>query len=300
MFAAELARWGPQRDYAPPPLRDARAYCRRLALTHYENFSVASVFLPRRLVRHAHNVYAYCRWADDLADETAGGRETLSLLDWWRQELRACYDGTPRHPVLVALRETVRRFDVPPKPFLDLLTAFEQDQTIKSYATMDELLRYCENSANPVGRIVLSLGECHDEERGRLSDDICTALQLTNFWQDVTRDLDMGRVYVPGECRRTCEPSFRARSATPEFRAMMAGLVGQTRQLFHRGLPLVRLVPEELRVQVELFARGGLAILRKIERQDYDVWSRRPTLSRWEKAMLVAKVAGRHYAGVPA
>jgi len=298
MFAAELARWGPQSDYDPPPLRDARAYCRRLALTHYENFSVASVFLPRRLLRHAHHVYAYCRWADDLADETAGGHETKKLLEWWRGELRACYHGTPRHPVLVALQETVRRFDIPPKPFLDLLTAFEQDQDVKSYATFEQLLGYCKNSADPVGRIVLYLGECHDAELGQLSDDICTALQLANFWQDVARDYDIGRIYVPEESRRECAPSFLTRSATPEFRAMMADLVQRTRALFHRGLPLVRLVPGELRVQVALFAVGGLAILRKIERQGYDVWSRRPTLSKWEKAMLVAKVAGRHYVGV--
>lgn len=299
MFAAELARWGPQRDYDPPPLRDARNYCRWLALTHYENFSVASVFLPRRLLRHAHNVYAYCRWADDLADETTGMCETTTLLEWWRGELLACYEGTPRHPVLVALRETVRRFDIPPKPFLDLISAFEQDQSVKSYGTMAELRGYCANSANPVGRIVLHLGECHDEMRGRLSDDICTALQLTNFWQDVARDLQIGRIYVPEANRRTADASFRARSTSPEFRAMMADLVQQTRQLFHRGLPLVRRVPEELRVQIELFVRGGLAILRKIERRDYDVWSCRPTLSKWEKAMLVAQVAGRHYAGVP-
>jgi squalene synthase HpnC len=301
MFAAELARWGPTARYDPPPLGDARAYCRRLALTHYENFSVASVFVPRRLLRHFHNVYAYCRWADDLADETAGGRETETLLDWWRGELLACYDGKPRHPVFVALRETVRQFSIPSQPFLDLLVGFEQDQRIKSYTTYDELLGYCRYSANPVGRLVLYMGECHDEVRGRLSDDICTGLQLANFWQDVARDLDIGRVYIPEEDRRRHgldDSSFRARRATPEFRALMKDLVTRTRHLFHRGLPLVRLVPPDLRVQVELFARGGLAILRKIERQGYDVWSRRPRLAKWEKAMLIAGVAGRRLAGV--
>src|SRR5262245_2351528 len=166
-FATELDRWGPQRDYAAPPLRDARAYCRRLALTHYENFSAASLFVPRRLLRHFHNVYAYCRWADDLADETAGGSHALALLAWWRNELMACYGGKPRHPVLVALQETINRFSIPPKPFTDLLLAFEQDQRIKSYPTYDALSDYCRNSANPVGRIILYLGECHDEPRGR-------------------------------------------------------------------------------------------------------------------------------------
>jgi squalene synthase HpnC len=302
-FATELARWGPQRDYTAPSLRDARAYCRRLALTHYENFSVASLFVPRRLLRHFHNVYAYCRWADDLADETSGDA-AIDLLAWWRRELLACYDGSPRHPVLVALQETILQFGIPAQPFLDLLTAFEQDQRVHSYATYAELLDYCRNSANPVGRLVLFLGECHNEERGQFSDRICTALQLANFWQDVTRDLDIGRVYLPDEDRRRFEyadDDLHARRATPAFRELIAFQVQRTRELFHTGLPLVKLVPRELRVQIELFARGGVAILRKIERQNYDVLSKRPKLSKLDKAALMARVIGRRWrAGVSA
>ncbi len=297
-FATELARWGPQRDYAAPCVRDARAYCRRLALTHYENFSVASLFVPRRLLRHFHNVYAYCRWADDLADETSSGDKALELLAWWRSGLLACYDGSPRHPVLVALQETIQHFDIPSQPFLDLLTAFEQDQRVHSYESYDELLNYCHYSANPVGRLVLYLGECHDEWRGEFSDRICTALQLANFWQDVSRDLDIDRVYLPEEDRRRFDygdDELRARRFTPAFRELMAFQVKRTRGLFLAGLPLVQMVPVELRMQIELFARGGLAILRKIEQQDYDVWSKRPRLSKLDKATLMARAIGRRW-----
>ncbi len=297
-FATELARWGPQRDYAAPDLRDARAYCRRLALTHYENFSVASLFLPRHLLRHFHNVYAYCRWADDLADETGGGDNSIELLAWWRNELLACYGSSPRHPVLVALQETIQRFDIPSQPLLDLLTAFEQDQRVHCYVTYADLLRYCRNSANPVGRLVLYLGECHDDWRGQFSDHICTALQLANIWQDVARDLDIGRVYLPEEDRQRfncADDDLQARRFTPAFRELMAFQVQRTHDLFHAGLPLVQMVPRELRVQIELFARGGLAILRKIERQDYDVWSKRPKLSKLDKATLMARAIGRRW-----
>src|SRR5262249_15546707 len=160
----------------------------RLARTHYENFTVASVLLPRCLLRHFHNVYAYCRWADDLADETAGGAESLRLLHWWRQELYRCYEGKPHHPVMVALRSTIRRFDIPIQPFLDLLSAFEQDQVVKRYRTFEQLRGYCRLSANPVGHLVLYLLDCFDHDRARLADCVCTALQLANFWQDVDRD----------------------------------------------------------------------------------------------------------------
>jgi len=293
-FAAELARWGPDRHYDAVSLADARAYCRRLALTHYENFSVASLFVPRRLLRHFQHVYAYCRWSDDLADETTNG-DGKRLLDWWRSELLACFDGRPRHPVLVALTETIQLFEIPAHPFLNLLTAFQQDQVIKSYETFSDLLAYCKYSANPVGRIVLYLGECHDEERGQLSDHICTALQLANFWQDVSRDYKIGRVYVPQEDCRRFGYSLSNRQVTPEFCALMEFEVNRTRELFQQGTPLVYMMPHDLRVQIELFIRGGLAILRKIERQNYDVWSWRPKLSKLDKAMLIAKVVGRRW-----
>src|SRR5581483_8631252 len=196
-FARELSRYGPGRPFDAGRVADARSYCSRLARTHYENFTVASVLLPRKLLRHFHNVYAYCRWADDLADESGGGRKALDLLRWWRQELLRCYDGRPRHPVMVALSGTIRRFNIPPQPFLDLLFAFEQDQLVKRYQTFQQLLGYCRYSANPVGHLVLYLCGAYDKVNAALSNYICTGLQLANFWQDVARDLAIGRVYLP-------------------------------------------------------------------------------------------------------
>jgi squalene synthase HpnC len=295
-FAAELARLGPDRSYAPVGLGLARAYCGRLARSHYENFSVASLLLPRRLLPHFHSVYAYCRWADDLGDETGGGHRALALLRWWREELLRCYGGRPRHPVMVALADTIRRFRIPPRPFLDLLFAFEQDQLIKHYQNLDQLLGYCRHSANPVGHLVLYLCECYDNGRAALADHVCTALQLANFWQDVARDYDIGRVYLPEEERRRFDygdDDLRARRFTPAFADMMRYLVERTRVLFRRGLPLVARVPAEVRADVELFARGGLTVLDKIERQGYDVWRARPALAKWEKAALLGGAVWR-------
>ncbi len=289
-FAQELALFGPEAVYPPPSRADAHAYCRRFALSHYENFSVASTLLPRRLIRHFHNIYAYCRWADDLADETGGGDRALDLLRWWRAELNHCYEGTPRHPVMVALRETVRRYDIPREPFLDLLVAFEQDQRVQRYDTFAQLLGYCRNSANPVGRLVLYLCESFDEERAALSDHVCTALQLTNFWQDVARDFAIGRVYLPAEDRRRFgygDEDLEAQCFTPAFVEMLRFEVDRTRGLFQRGLPLVERMPGILKVDIDLFLRGGLAILRKIEEIGYDVWARRPVLTKGEKASLL-------------
>src|SRR5262245_5403791 len=202
-FARDLARFGPTTRTRTVSLSEAQSYCARLARTHYENFAVATFLLPRRLQRPFHSVYAYCRWADDLADETGGGPRALELLRWWRHELLRCYDGIARHPVMVALRPTIEKFRIPPQPFLDLLFAFEQDQLVKRYATYDQLLNYCRYSANPVGRLVLYLCGAYDEERAVLSDHVCTGLQLANFWQDVARDLGIGRVYLPEEDRKS-------------------------------------------------------------------------------------------------
>jgi squalene synthase HpnC len=295
-FTDELARLGPERTYAPVSLSQARSYCSQLARTHYENFSVASLLLPRRLLRHFHSVYAYCRWADDLADETGGGPRALELLQWWREELLRCYDGQPRHPVMIALRETIRQCGIPPQPFLDLLRAFEQDQRIKRYQSYGQLLDYCRYSANPVGHLVLYLCNSFDAEWAAYSDAICTGLQLANFWQDVSRDLDIGRVYLPAEdCARFQYPDadLQARRFTPEFAELMRFEVDRTRALFLQGMPLLEQIAEDVRPDIELFARGGLAILRKIEQCGYNVWLRRPALAKWEKALLVARAGWR-------
>jgi squalene synthase HpnC len=298
-FAADLARFGPGRA-ARVSLAEARAYCRRLTHAHYENFSVASLLLPRRLLPHFHAVYAYCRWADDLADETADGAEALRLLDWWRGELLRAYEEPATHPVMLALAPTIRRFRIPPKPFLDLLVAFAQDQHVKRYETSAQLLGYCRNSANPVGRLVLYLCEAHDELRAGLSDHICTALQLTNFWQDVARDCAIGRVYLPAEDRQRfgyTDADVAAQRFTPAFAELLRFEVDRTRALFDQGQPLVALMPTDVRADIALFVEGGRAILRKIEVQGYNVWRSRPALAKWEKAALLGRVWLREWAG---
>ena len=291
-FADELRRFGPGQDAAEQPSpAAARRYCRRLARCHYENFTVASWFLPRRLEQHFYNVYAYCRWADDLADETGSTAKSLELLDWWEDELRECYDGRARHPVFVALAETIERFSIPVDPFADLLTAFRQDQRVTRYETFDELLNYCRCSANPVGRLVLYLGECHNERCAELSDSVCTGLQLANFWQDVARDFGISRVYLPADDRRRFgydESMLARRESNDAFRALLADEVDRADRLLLDGLPLVGLVPRSLALDVALFIQGGRAILEAIRRQDYDVWSRRPTLSKLDKIKIAA------------
>ncbi len=290
---ADLEQYGPRaRPSKPVGLAVARRYCRRLARRHYENFTVASLLLPRGLRQHFYNVYAYCRWADDLADETDDPRESLALLDWWEEQLRLCYAGTAAHPVFVALGETIRQFDIPVDPFLDLLAAFRQDQRVVRYETFEELLDYCRYSACPVGRLVLYLGRCCTEDRVRLSDSICTGLQLANFYQDVARDYDRGRIYIPqADCRRFGydESNFAGREHNEAFRLLMASKVEQAEGFFSEGLPLVDKMPQALRFDVALFIHGGLAILDAVRRQDYNVWARRPKVSKTEKLLLAIK-----------
>jgi squalene synthase HpnC len=279
-------------------LAEAREFCRRFTRRHSENFSVATLFLPRRLLPHFYSVYAYCRFADDLGDESASESEALEKLAWWREELVSTYAGEPRHPIMVALSSTIHRFAIPSQPFLDLISAFEQDQEIKRYDTYAQLLDYCRRSADPVGRILLYLFECFDEQRAALSDRICTALQLTNFWQDVARDFTIGRVYLPREDIgqfQFADEDLEANRFTPQFAALMRFEVARARDLFERGLPLVQLIPRSVRVDVELFARGGLAILRKIEEQGYNVWQRPPRLNKFDKARLMVGVLTRRW-----
>ncbi len=290
-FAADLAAFGPQAAPTRLAPATARDYCRRLARGHYENFAVASWLLPRALRPHFYHVYAYCRWSDDLADETGDRRASLALLDWWQQQLDDCYAGRASHPVFVALGETIRQFEIPREPLADLLSAFRQDQRVDRYETFDELLDYCRRSANPVGRIVLYLGRAHDERRGRLSDAICTGLQLANFWQDVAGDWQRGRIYLPlADCRRFGygEDDFAAGRATPEFRQLLAFEVDRAEQWLREGLPLADALPRALSGDVWLIAQGGLKILQKIREADFDVWSRRPKVTRGEQFRLLA------------
>lgn len=277
-----------------PTLAEARAYCAQLARTHYENFSVVTWFLPRRLRQHFFNVYAYCRISDDLGDEVGDGAASLELLDQWQGELEACYEGTPKHPVFVALAETVRLFDIPKHEFSDLLTAFRQDQTVTRFPTFADLLDYCRFSANPVGHLVLYLCGCRDLERQQLADFTCTALQLANFWQDVSVDYLKGRIYLPAEdlkCFGVSEEDIAKKNNNAAFCAMMQFEVDRARDWFRQGLPLIEKVDGELAVDIELFSRGGQEILKAIERQGCAVLGNRPAISKRRKLLLVARAA---------
>jgi squalene synthase HpnC len=301
-----------------PSLQQAQEYCTRLAHSHYENFSVATWFLPRRLHQHFYNVYAYCRISDDLGDEVGNAGQSLELLDAWESELNATYLSlaeaaspdtpqdaeklqagfsgrnrvSPRHPVFIALRETIRACDIPRQPFADLLTAFRQDQTVGRYPTFDDVLGYCRYSANPVGHLVLYVCGYRDAERQKLSDYTCTALQFANFWQDVAVDYARGRIYLPLEDLAkygVSESDIAERRPTPAFLEMMKFEVARASEWFHKGLPLAKMVDKHLAVDIELFSRGGLEILNAIERQGYDVLARRPVISKPRKFWLVVR-----------
>jgi squalene synthase HpnC len=277
-----------------PSLVEAREFCRKLATHHYENFSVATWFLPKRLRQHFYNVYAYCRISDDLGDEVGDTNSSLQLLDEWEEELNACYAGSPRHPVFVALAESVQTFGIPKHEFSDLLTAFRQDQTVTRYKTFNDLLGYCKNSANPVGHLVLYLCGYKDAARQELSNFTCTALQLANFWQDVSVDYSKGRIYLPLEDLHRfaiSEDDIAQQRNTVAFLEMMKFEVERAREWFRQGLPLVKKVDRELSVDIELFSRGGQEILNAIEQQGYAVLGRRPTISKSRKLALLARAA---------
>jgi squalene synthase HpnC len=275
-----------------PTLEEARAYCRALAESHYENFHVATWFLPKALRPHFHSIYAYCRISDDLGDEVGDRSAALALLDLWGRELDACYEGRARHPVFVALAETIRECAIPKQPFADLLTAFRQDQTVTRYGSMQEVLGYCHYSANPVGRLVLyACGEV-SEENFRYSDATCSALQLANFWQDVRVDFEKGRVYLPQDDMKrfgVSDETIAHGVATQEFRALLRHEVDFARGLFEQGLPLIGRVNRDLALDLDLFSRGGLEILRAIERRNYDVLSERPAISKTTKLGLALR-----------
>jgi squalene synthase HpnC len=274
-------------------LGEAEAYTRWLSTHHYENFHVVSFLLPKELHQDFYNVYAFCRWADDLGDEIADQAEALRLLGWWRGLL---LDATEDwHPVFVALRGTIARRKLPMVCFENLIDAFVHDQTVKRYRNWDEVLAYCVNSANPVGRLVLALCGYHDEERARWSDFTCTGLQLANFWQDVRVDVDKGRIYLPLdllERHGVREEDVLELRQSPQFEAAMREAVGYARGYFERGLPLIPTLDARLSLDIELFSRGGLAILDKIEGTGYKVLDARPKIGKGERVFLLLRVLG--------
>ena len=292
----ELAANAPAAGCTPEA---AQAYTRWLATHHYENFNVVSWLLPKELHQHFYNVYAYCRWADDLGDEIADATRALELLDWWEQELDACYAGKPSHPVFVALRETITAKDIPKRPFADLLKAFRQDQTVKRYLNWDAVMDYCVYSANPVGHLVLYLCGYRDEGRQQLSDATCTALQVANFWQDVSRDLEKGRIYIPldiAAAHGVSEADIVERRFSDRYISLMKDLIVRSRKLFAEGMSLARMVDTRLSIDLEMFSRGGLAVLDAIETQGYDTLHRRPSIGKAKQAGLLGQSLLAHLA----
>ncbi|MDX1683067.1 MAG: squalene synthase HpnC, partial [Phycisphaeraceae bacterium] len=280
-------------------------------------FTVVSWFLPRRLRDDFRHVYSFCRWADDLGDETGDPERSLELLGWWREELDRCYEGEPRHPVFVALAPVIERREIPRDPFDHLIDAFEQDQRVTRYDTWEQTVDYCTRSADPVGRLVLYICGYRDEARQRLSDATCTALQLANFWQDVRRDvLERDRVYIPREVAdahgldiatmvsairadasapadgSSCaadRPSAGIKAIQPAYRATMEELVGRTWPLFEQGRELLPKVAADVRMDIRLFTMGGEAVLRAIERQRFDTLRHRPTVGKAAKLWLMSR-----------
>lgn len=274
-------------DYS---LEEARKYCRTIAKSHYENFTVGSLFLPASLRQHIYNLYAFSRIADDLADEETDPEISAKKLDEWENGLLASLQGDFQHPVFVALADTIKTFSIPVVLFQNLLKAFRQDQKVKRYKTYSEVLGYCQNSANPVGRIYLYLFRMQDEQRFKRSDAICTALQLSNFWQDVKRDWQMGRVYIPLEDmqRFHCsEIDLNRETASQNFRKLIKFEVERTQKLFRFGKELLTMVPAHPRYEIKLFINGGEAVLDSIRKLDYDTLSKRPVVSKWQKAKIM-------------
>ena len=275
----------------PPDV--AERYTRTLALGHYENFSVVSMLLPRRLRQDFSNVYAFCRTADDLGDEVGDRDLAFNYLERFKEYTYACYEGRALSPLFVALMGTIRRHDIPIEPFLDLIDAFQQDQRMDRYSTFAELVDYCRRSADPVGRLVLYMCGHRDEQRQRLSDRTCTALQLANFWQDVRRDIvERNRIYIPADSMRQFGVSERQiieGRCDDNFRRLMQFEVERTERMFDEGEGLLPMLQWSVRRHVSLFGKGGRAVLDAIRRQQYDTLTRRPTLSGWQKGKLVVR-----------
>ncbi|MFN0198792.1 MAG: squalene synthase HpnC, partial [Planctomycetaceae bacterium] len=294
-----LKVWGPHsHSTLAMTLPEAQAYCRQLALGHYENFPVVTWLLPRDVRPHFYSIYAYCRWSDDLADEISDPAESLRLLDWWENQLLACYQRIHEHrtqlndlrtetgfvhPVFVALEHSILACSLPIEPFRDLLSAFRQDQNRHQYESFDDLQNYCRRSADPVGRLILHVCGLANPDNFALSDSICTGLQLANFWQDISRDADRGRTYLPREDRKRfgySDSNLAERKTNAAFVELMKFEVERARRLLLDGRPLVDRFPRRMKFDIEMFIRGGLCILDRIQQQNFSVWGWRPKLNK--------------------
>jgi squalene synthase HpnC len=289
---------------SPDYVKATFAACEKLAKTHYENFAVGSRLLPKHLRKHFYSIYAFSRGVDDLGDEADGDR--LALLDLWERELDSCYStpesaAGPTHPYFVALAETIKIFDIPPEPFRRLIEANRRDQAITRHKTFDDVLEYCTYSANPVGHLVLYLSGIRSPELHTLADKTCTGLQLANFWQDVGTDIELGRIYIPIEDLErfgVTEEQIFERKHDSNFEALMRFEVDRARQFFSDGYRLADNLDPRLKSNFTLFARGGLEILKAIERQNYTVLTSRPRISKYGKARIFASTWIRSKLGI--
>lgn len=276
----------------PNDVAAAYSFCLGLAASHYENFPVASKLIFPKLRKHVAALYAFARIADDFSDEPEyEGFRRERLLEW-RSSLNDIESENQRHPVFIALKQTLKELRLPKEPFDDLLDAFLQDTEKSRYQTFSEVLDYCRRSANPVGRIVLMIHGYNDPERFQYSDSICTALQLANFWQDVSVDLKKDRVYIPQEDFLKfaySEADLRMGVVNERFRSLMKFQVARACQIFEEGKKLPKTLSWPLSWEIRLTELGGRQILRKIRKLNYDTLGQRPVLTRWEWLPLIAR-----------
>ncbi len=279
-------------------LSDAKEFCRKYTCQHYENFTVASWLLPKQIRQNFYPIYSFCRWADDLGDESPDNESALVALDDWESQLNDCYSNKTLHPIFIALKPIIDKYRIPKSLFTDLINAFRLDQTKKEYNSRQELLDYCKLSANPVGRIVLHLAQTTDEESLILSDKICTGLQLANHWQDIARDKrrktadgnsDLRR-YIPLDDMTACgyaSEDFQNEIYNNAFLELMTQLCSWADSFFIEGSQLVERVPRNFRTDIKVFVLSGRKLLESIRRVKYNVWVKRPTISRWEKLRII-------------
>ena len=281
-----------------PNIDAAYDACRRFSTSSYENFNVVSRFIRRPLRRHFYSVYAFCRLVDYLGDEIDGDRS--ALLDRWETELKLCYGGSPNLVWFQALQRTIQEFEIPAEPFLRLIEANRRDQTQVRHENFDSLLAYCTYSATPVGQIILQLYRYRSQKMIELSNYTCTALQLANFWQDVSRDFDKGRIYIPISDMNHYgidESMIRDRDANAQFRALMKFQVDRTRDLFRAGYELQDHLIRGFKLEFSAITAGGLSVLDAIEKLDYDTLSLRPTVSRTTKLKIMFHILVRRMVG---
>ncbi len=278
------------------PAETAFRACEAIAFRHYENFPVASLLIPREKRKYVAAIYAFARTADDYADEEGYSTRTrIENLSRLHQELRRCENGGSSTPLFLALGQTIREFGLSLRPFEDLLTAFKMDVEKNRYETWKELLHYCSCSANPIGRVMLKLFGYDDENELHASDAICTALQLTNFWQDLPIDARRGRLYLPLEDLRKFDCTERdilELRNSESLRKLIAFEVGRTKALFEEGKPLLDAVGKDLRLQLKFTWFGGMKILEKIKRRNYETFTQRPVITFWDKLTIGSRVIG--------